>query len=83
MQILYKTFGGRRPYVEDDLMWKTTFGGRRPLVEEDLRGKMNFIFQNHDRNFLVRVWSHFLETRQKQAMEPIFLMIGINTGSLG
>ena len=34
--------GGRRPLVEDDLLWKTTFGGRRPSMEDDLRWKMTF-----------------------------------------
>ena len=27
---------GRRPLMEDDLLWKTTFDGRQPLIEEDL-----------------------------------------------
>ena len=31
-----KTFGGRKPLMQDDLRWETTFGGRQPLVEEDL-----------------------------------------------
>ena len=42
MQIFYKTFGGRRPYVEDNLQWKMTFGGRRPLVVNDLWWKTTF-----------------------------------------
>ena len=31
-----ETFGGSRPSMEDDLIWKTTFDGRRPLTEDDL-----------------------------------------------
>ena len=28
--------GGRQPYVEDDLLWKTTFDGRKDEVNIDL-----------------------------------------------
>ena len=31
------TFSGRRPLLEDDLLWKTTCGGKRPSVEDNLR----------------------------------------------
>ena len=30
------TFDGRRPYMEDDLIWMTTFDGRETLMEDDL-----------------------------------------------
>ena len=35
-------FDGRRPFVEDDLWWKTTFGGRHPSMEDHLWGKITF-----------------------------------------
>ena len=34
--------GGRRPSVEDDLLWKSTFCGKQPSLEDDLRWKMTF-----------------------------------------
>ena len=34
--------GGRRPWVEDDLWWKTPFGGRRSSVEDDLWWKKTY-----------------------------------------
>ena len=36
------TFGGRRPLVEDNLLWKMTFCGRRLLVEDNIWLKMPF-----------------------------------------
>ena len=30
------TFDGRRPSMEDDLLWKMTFDGRQPFMEDDL-----------------------------------------------
>ena len=33
---------GRRPLMEDDLLWKTTFYGRRPSMEDDLQWKTAF-----------------------------------------
>ena len=39
---LKMTFGGRRPLMEDDLVWKTTIGGRQPSLEDDLWWKATF-----------------------------------------
>ena len=36
------TFDGRRPSVEDDLLWKTTFVGRQPIVEDYLQWQTTF-----------------------------------------
>ena len=40
------TFGGTRPLVEDNLLWKTTFGGRRPSVEDDFRWETHSVEDN-------------------------------------
>ena len=30
------TYDGRRPMMEDDLLWKTTYDGRSPMMEDNL-----------------------------------------------
>ena len=35
------TFGGRHPWVEDDLWWRTTFSGRQPSVDLCIMPKQN------------------------------------------
>ena len=43
------TFDGRRPLMEEDLLWKTTFDGRHPLMEDTFDGRQP-LMENDKKN---------------------------------